>query len=171
MFYGIVLPYIPLYVPIILYVLGLLFSCIEIFTPGFGLFGIGGIGCFLAGIILRIISGGTALEIILTIIGIAAVVIVLFAITAKSAQSGRLSKTPLILTQNAVSSGKTQGTADYSFLVGKEGMTTTFLRPIGKAEIDGTNYDVIAADGEVIEGGEKIAVISAEGQKVIVKKV
>lgn len=166
-----VMPDIPLYIPIILYVLGLFFACIEIFTPGFGFFGIIGILALVAGIVLRIIAGGTALEIILTMVGIIAVLAVVFAITAKSAQSGRLSKSPLILSQNAVSSGLTEGTNDYSYLVEKTGVTTTFLRPVGKANIENDNYDVIAADGEIIESGENIKVISVEGQKIIVKKI
>ncbi len=166
-----VVPDIPLYLPIILYAFGLFFACIEIFTPGFGLFGIIGIASCVGGIVLRVIAGGTALEIILTMVGIIAVLVIVFAITAKSARSGKLSKSPLILSQNAVSSGITEGTQDFTGLIGKVGKTTTFLRPIGKAEIEDGNYDVIAADGEIIECGEQIKVISVEGQKIIVKKI
>lgn len=161
---------IPLYLPIILYIVGLFFACIEMFTPGFGLFGILGILCFVGGITLRVLMGGGAVEIILTIVLIAAVLTILFAVTARSARSGRLSKTPLILSQNAVSTGMTEGTKDYSYLLSKEGVTTTFLRPVGKAEIDGELIEVIS-DGDIIEVGERIKVIDVEGQKVIVKKI
>ena len=42
----------------------------------------------------------------------------------------------------AVNKDRSDGTIDYSFLVGKEGTTTTQLRPSGKVEIDGKFYDV-----------------------------
>lgn len=166
-----IVPTIPIYIPIILYVVGLFFACIEIFTPGFGLFGIIGILACIAGVVLRVIAGATALEIVLTLVAIVAVLIAVFLIMSRSAQKGRLSKSPLILSQNAVSTGHTEGTGDYSHLVGKEGVTTTFLRSIGKASVEDTTYDVIASDGEIIESGEIIKVISVEGQKIIVKKI
>ena len=62
---------------------------------------------------------------------------------------------------------KTEGTRDYSGLVGKTGVVTTVLRPAGKINIDGEIVDVVARDG-FVEVGATVTVLSVEGSKVIV---
>lgn len=159
----------PLFIPIILYVLGMIFLLVEIFMPGFGVFGVLGIISFLAGIVLRILSGGGVLEILLVIVVGVVLLIIAMNCTVKSAQSGRLSKSALILNQNAMPEGKTAGTNDYIFLIGKLGETTTLLRPVGKAIIDGQLFEVISENSDIIERGEKIIVTAVEGQRIIVE--
>jgi membrane-bound serine protease (ClpP class) len=53
-------------------------------------------------------------------------------------------------------------------LIGKIGKTITPLRPTGKAEISGKIWDVIS-DGDFIEEGKEIKVVSIEGNKIMVK--
>ena len=43
---------------IVLFILGIIFCLIEMFVPGFGFFGISGIVMIVAGIIVRMVSGG-----------------------------------------------------------------------------------------------------------------
>lgn len=158
----------PLAIPIILYVIGIVLLIIEMFMPGFGVFGVSGAISFIAGIVLRILSGGGFLE-ILIIIAIALVFLILVMVCAvNSAKSGRLSKSAFILNQNAIPVGQTAGTNDYAFLIGKTGIATTFLRPVGKAVIEEQTFEVISENSDIIEQGEKVKVSAVEGQRIIV---
>ena len=162
---------IPLYIPILLYALGVILVVIEMFTLGFGAFGSVGIICLIAGIVVRFLGGANTLEIILTILGIVVLLVVMITLTAKSAKSGKLSKSAIILSQSAVPFDKTEGTQDFTYLLGKEGITTTFLRPVGKTKIDDEIVEVINEDATIIEQGEKVVIVKVEGQKVIVRKI
>lgn len=57
----------------------------------------------------------------------------------------------------------------YAGLIGKEGLTTSGLRPGGYAELDGSRVDVVT-DGEWIEAGMRIRVLDVRGNRVIVQK-
>lgn len=158
----------PLAIPIILYVIGIVLLIIEMFMPGFGIFGISGAISFIAGIVLRILSGGGFVE-ILVVIAVALIFLTLVMVFAvKSAKNGRLSKSAFVLNQNAIPVGQTAGTNDYTFLIGKIGVTTTFLRPVGKAIIEEQTYEVISENSDIIEKGEAVKVSAVEGQRIIV---
>lgn len=161
---------IPLFIPIMCYCLGLILVLIEMFSPGFGAFGILGGLCIIAGIVLRALAGATAIEIALTIVVAIALIILSIVLMSKSARSGKLSKTPLILTQNAVDNTITEGTKDYTYLLGATGKTITFLRPIGKAKFNDETVDVITENAEIIEANTLVKVVGVEGQRIIVEK-
>ncbi len=55
-------------------------------------------------------------------------------------------------------------------LVGVSGVATTNLRPNGKAEIDGKVFEVLA-EGEFVDKGEAIRVVSSDGMGVAVKRI
>jgi membrane-bound serine protease (ClpP class) len=55
-------------------------------------------------------------------------------------------------------------------LVGRYGVTITNLRPSGMANIEGERLDVVS-DGEFIDVGAKVQVLSVEGRRVLVKEV
>ena len=120
---------------------GLIFIIIELIIPGFGFFGITGGLLLLAGIILRLIDGGNGnpvaqfflmLLILILILGAA------FGLVALAAKKGWLNRTFLVDTGRAVPEGHTEGTKDYSGLIGKTGTTATMLRPAGIASISRT---------------------------------
>ena len=54
--------------------------------------------------------------------------------------------------------------------LGKEGTTTTPLRPTGMGEFDGVKLNVVS-DGEFIETGTSIRVDKIEGSKIVVVKI
>lgn len=153
--------------------LGIVLVIIEIFMPGFGFFGISGIVLLLVGMILRVIEGGSGsplLQLFLLILITGIILIIAFAIMAYSAKKGWLSRTAFVMKDTAVSTGITEGTIDYSSLVGKEGTSVSMLRPSGIAEIDGARYDVIA-QGAFIEPDCQIVVDSVEGVRIVVKEL
>ncbi|HPS84912.1 MAG TPA: NfeD family protein, partial [Bacteroidales bacterium] len=57
----------------------------------------------------------------------------------------------------------------YKELVGKTGVALTILRPAGKIEIDGEQYDATAQIG-YIEKGENIRIVAYENMQLIVRK-
>ena len=59
---------------------------------------------------------------------------------------------------------------DLSSLKGKEGLTLTYLRPAGKAQIEGRRTDVVT-EGGLINKGKTIRVIEVEGARVVVREI
>ena len=91
--------------------------------------------------------------------------VLLFILLAVATKKNWLRKTPLIQSGTAVNKDFSDGTENFSFLVGKEGKAVTDLRPSGKAEIDGKVYDVVA-DNFFVSAGENIKVNNVEGSKI-----
>ena len=61
-------------------------------------------------------------------------------------------------------------TRDMEVFLGKEGVTTTVLRPAGMAEFDGVKLNVVA-DGEYIPKDARVRVDLVEGARVVVRKL
>jgi len=155
---------------IVLFVLGIIFCAVEMCVPGFGFFGITGSIMIVAGIIVRMICGGD-LYMLLYMILIALVLFVLmFFVVSRMIRKGRLGKTAIFNVGTAVPEDITEGTRDYTALLGKVGVATTVLRPSGKMKIDDEIVDVVARDG-FIESGANVTVTSVEGQRVVVVAV
>ena len=144
---------------------------IEIFQPGFGVFGITGAICFIGGLVMRILSGGTWGEIVLIILIVSAALGIVVAFAIRSAKSGRLSKSPFILNETAVPSDLKDITADTSYLIGQIGVAVTFLRPVGKVKFGAEIFEVASENADVIEKDEEVQVVAVLGQRIIVKKI
>ena len=152
---------------IALFALGIIFCLIEMCIPGFGFFGISGIMLIVVGIIVRMVNGGD-LYMLLYMMMIALVLFVLaFWVFSRAITKGRLSKTALFHVDSAVPIGDTEGTKNYKHLLGKCGVAQTPLRPVGRAQFGDEILDVIARDG-MIAANSKVAVVEAEGSRVLV---
>lgn len=150
---------------------GLIFITIELFQPGFGVFGtLGGI-LIILGISFRIAKkdGNPLAQLFILVFFLSIFIGGIFLIMIKTMKKGWLSKTPIIENSTAVAQDFSDGTKDYSYLVGKVGVTLTTLRPSGKAAIEGEELDVIASSF-FIQKNEPITVIAAEGAKISVKR-
>lgn len=150
-------------------VLGLVLCIIEIFQPGFGIFG--GLGALLiiAGLVIRMLQGGTLLMLFIMIFLIIVILMAAFLIMVRSMKYGWLSRADFIQTGTAVDPVRSDATKDFSYLLDKTGKATTPLRPSGKATIEDQEYDVIA-QGAFIAAGAKIKVIEIEGARIVVKE-
>ena len=126
------------------FLLGLGLLTVEVFMPGFGLPGI-------SGIILEVVT------IVLTL-------------ALRSVNKGRLSKSPIILNDEESAAEGYVATRDMEVFLGKEGVTTTVLRPAGMAEFDGVKLNVVA-DGEYIPKDARVRVDHVEGARVVVRKL
>lgn len=154
---------------VVLFVLGVLFCVVELFTPGFGFFGTGGIVMLVAAVVLRLIFGGDALMLIYMIVIVGALLVLLFVVFDKIVKKGSFRKNSIFDSQPSVSEQKTEGTADYSSLLNSCGVTTTALRPVGKAKFGNLVVDVVSCDGFVAEG-EWVVVKQIDGPTVTVAK-
>lgn len=152
---------------IVLFILGIIFCAIEACVPGFGFFGIAGCIMIVAGIVVRMIFGGDLYMLLYMILIALALFFVLFFVASMLIRKGRLGKTAIFNVGTAVPEDKTEGTRDFSDLVGKTGVVTSVLRPAGKAKFDDQVVDVVARDGYV-EAGSNVTVLSVEGQRVVV---
>lgn len=153
---------------LICFVLGLGFLVAEMFMPGFGLPGISGIILELIAIVLVYLRFGGLAALGMTLIVLALVAIAL-SLALRSVNKGRLSKSSVILNDEETPEEGYVATQDMEVFLGREGVTTTVLRPTGMAEFDGVKLNV-SADGEYIAKDEPVRVIRVEGARVVVKK-
>lgn len=157
-------------VPIVICVvagLGLLVT--EVFIPGFGFAGISGIVLLLVSAGLLWIQAGPLAALALIVV-IVALVAILLSITLKSAASGKLSKSPIILKEEERPEEGYVANSDMSVFIGRQGLTRTILRPSGIADFDGVRLNVVS-DGSFIRQGVKVQIDRVEGSRIVVKEI
>ena len=154
-------------IPIIICVLaGVILLIVEAFMPGFGVPGISGIILLLAGVAMTWYEYGAMVG-LGTTVAVLALVGVAISVSLKSASSGRLSKSDLILNDTETPPSEN---ADMQLLVGKEGVVKNTLRPVGTAEFDWRKLHV-TSDGEYVSEGQKVRIVRVEGTQIFVNKI
>lgn len=154
-------------IPIIICVLaGVILLIVEAFMPGFGVPGISGIILLLAGVAMTWYEYGAMVG-LGTTVAVLALVGVAISVSLKSASSGRLSKSDLILNDTETPPFEN---ADMQLLVGKEGVVKNTLRPVGTAEFDCGKLHV-TSDGEYVSEGQKVRIVRVEGTQIFVNKI
>ena len=154
-------------IPIIICVLaGVILLIVEAFMPGFGVPGISGIILLLAGVAMTWYEYGAMVG-LGTTVAVLALVGVAISVSLKSASSGRLSKSDLIL--NDIETPPSEN-ADMQLLVGKEGVVKNTLRPVGTAEFDCGKLHV-TSDGEYVSEGQKVRIVRVEVTQIFVNKI
>jgi len=148
---------------IVLLLAGFVLVGIEMAVPGFGLPGISGIISLVLGIILLAdsVSAGIIMAIIvIVILGI------MFAV-AMSLLSSKKMKSPIVLREDVKGEQGFLESSDLEYLIGKEGVATTDLRPAGKGMFDGIEFDILSG-GSYIGKGNKIRICKIKDNKLIV---
>lgn len=145
---------------ITLFVIGLVFCAIEMASPGFGIFGIVGIGCYTASVAVTVTDWVGALEMGAAIFAVTAVMGLIFMILA----SKGVLPSKLVLKQDVRDPSSPQ--PDPS---GSRGVTLTELRPSGAVEIDGKRFDAVS-EGGFIEAGTEVIVASRRLSGVVVRR-
>lgn len=163
-----------------LFLVGIVLLLLEVFViPGFGVAGILGIICIIAGLALSMVLNDffdfnvTGSEQLTT-----AVLIVLFSMVGSIVLSVILGKsilkTPvfrrLVLEDEQRSDQGYVSGKQPAEILRKEGFARTDMRPSGKIDIDGVWYDAIALDG-YLEKGTRIYVEKQENYNVFVRKL
>ncbi len=168
---------------VLLFLGGIFFLLLEMLVlPGFGIFGLGGGLMVLASLVLasqtfvlpKSESQLAELRHSLTIVAAAAVLVVAGSIALRR----YLPQAPVFRTlllnpppeEELIELDHRESVAEFSHLVGQQGMATTNLMPAGKADFDGQLVDVIA-DGLPIERGTAVVVVKARANRVLVRAV
>ena len=146
-------------VGILLFIAGFILVGIEMVVPGFGVPGISGITCLIAGILLTAKDVEQGLTITVIVVVILAVMLTVVMIVLKRVRS------PIVLEEKLQQEQGFLNASDLEYLVGKEGITTTDLKPSGKCRIDGIEFDV-RSEGNFLKKGTKVK-ISRIHEKVI----
>lgn len=145
-----------------LLLLGILFFSIEIFVPGFGVFGMFSFLSILSSffVIFIYVPYGFFIVAAQLIILIAAS-LVLFHVLKKR----KLLK-KIVLTENLKSDSQT----DFASYINKIGITTTMLKPSGFVRFDDDTIEVYSQFG-LIEPNTKVKVTEVRNKKVFVARV
>jgi membrane-bound serine protease (ClpP class) len=153
----------------VFFIVGTVLFIIELFMPGFGVFGVSGLSLLVLSCILRASIKQPAddplvqiFQMILVEAFIIGICLLILVITAKNK---KLRSSAFALYDTAVATDFSDGTEDFSPLIGREGMTITELRPSGKVAIDGKTYDVVAKNF-FIDRDKSVSVVSVEGVKI-----
>ena len=148
---------------IIGFVIGSGLIIVEAFIPGFGVAGI-------CGVILEIVALRCCwvlhgiVPALLALVGVLLLIGLAVFLSYRSAMSGRLSKSHLVLkdTEKADATDK----PDW---IGMEGVAVTALRPAGQIEIDGKRLNA-ASTGDFVEKGSAVLVTGMEGDHCVIKR-
>jgi membrane-bound serine protease (ClpP class) len=155
-----------LYWEIIIFVIGILLIVLEIFViPGFGITGILGIICLIGGLMLSLLNNTgfnftfiTGHDVLLSFLvvsfGIVGSAALMLYLSNKIGQKGMFKRFALDADQEGF-----QGTPDEpAQVVGMTGVALTGLRPSGKVEVNGEQYDAVS-ERVFIEKGQPVKVL------------
>jgi len=154
-------------VSVVLFIVGMIFLMIELFAPGFGIFG----GLGLVALVLCIVfQAHSVAEGLLLFLIIGVIVMILSLIAARSLKRGWLYRSSLVLKDAEEKEAGYVARDDYSRFTGKIGVSLTPLRPAGTAEIEGEKADVVT-EGEFIAKGVRVKVLKTVSGRIIVNQV
>lgn len=155
---------------IVFLIFGVVLLLIEIFQPGFGVFGITGIALLILSIILRAIDSEAEDNSALQIFQLISLIIIIagsgFGFFLLATKKKWFKKNEMFTHYStAVDVNFSDGTENFAKLVGLKGVAATDLRPAGKVIIDGTTYDVVAKNF-FIDKDSEVVVSMVEGVKI-----
>ncbi|MBQ7306327.1 MAG: hypothetical protein IJW85_08970 [Clostridia bacterium] len=150
-------------------VVGLGLIVLEAFMPGFGLPGIAGVILHVVAVVFTWINHGPVAALGMTVI-LLSIIAIAISISLRSAANGKLSKSRIVLNETESNEAGYRSSEDMQVFLGKEGVTTTVLRPTGMAEFDGVKLNVVS-DGEFIQPGNKVQIARVEGSRIVVRTI
>lgn len=149
---------------IVLLIAGFVLVGVEMAIPGFGLPGISGIVCLILGIITSADSIEQGIMITIMVVVLLAVMLTIFVMILKKVRK------PFVLDDNLKVEHGFLNSQDLNYLVGREGIASTDLRPSGKCNIDGVEFDV-RTQGKYILKGTKIVIMRIHENAIIVREI
>jgi membrane-bound ClpP family serine protease len=149
---------------IILFATGFVLIGVEMVTPGLHAPGIIGAASLLVAIF--VVSDTFEQGAIITII-ILALLAIMLAVILGLLSKGKL-KSPIILKEEQNKEKGYISSSDLNYLLGKQGIASTDLRPTGVGNFEGIDFDVIS-EGRYIPKNTKLIIYKVQGSKLIVK--
>jgi len=144
----------------ILMIFAIALAIIEMFFPGFGFFGVSAVILFTISSILFILNVWWG---IFVVFGVAIALAVLIVIAVKSAKT----REDIFHSENLKED--TESVKIPQNYVGKEGITTTPLRPFGFANIEDNILQVCSEGGKFVESSEKVTIIGISDNNIVVR--
>lgn len=146
---------------------GLFLLAIELFIPGFGIFGVTGI----AMLILSVLMLSPSFEVTLASLTVAVIMsLILGAVAFKFIRRSSLWN-KLVLQPMGTAQEQSREIVLTLVEVGMEGRASTKLRPSGHVVLDDGRQLSVVTDGVFIDENERVIVSEVEGNRVVVKKV
>jgi membrane-bound serine protease (ClpP class) len=164
---------------VVLFLFGVTLVLVEIFlVPGFGFFGVTGALFIVASVVMasqRFVIPQTSYDVhelvsTLSVLVGSGVGFIALAIMLRRHFHLIPAFNSLVLAPpepDPVAAAESPAARPRDWLMGREGVTTTPLRPAGKARFEGEQFDVVA-EGSYIPAGKPIRVIEISGSRVIV---
>lgn len=163
-------------IEIILFIVGVGLLLVEIFVvPGFGLAGVGGIACIIAGVYLSLVGAlehvtwndlsGAAYRLGLTLLVTILGAIVLARFGPRTSIWRKISLPDEQKRDEGYVAAK-----NYRSYLGKTGIALTPLRPAGTGQFGEERLDVVT-EGEFIEQNASIRIIRVEGYRLVVREI
>ncbi len=146
---------------IVLLIAGFILVGIEMVVPGFGLPGISGIVSLVAGILLTADNVEQGLTITVIVVVILAVMLTIVMVVLKRVKS------PIVLEEKLQNEHGFLNASDLEYLIGKEGIASTDLKPGGKCRIEGIEFDV-RSEGTFLEKGTKVKISRIHEKTIMV---
>lgn len=154
---------------LICFLIGIGLMVLEAFMPGFGLPGISGIILEVVAVVLTWMNHGPVAALGMTLI-ILSILAIAISMSLRSAANGKLSRSKLVLNDTESNEAGYRSTEDLDVFLGREGVTTTVLRPTGMAEFDGVRLNVVS-EGEFIQSGTRVQIVRVEGSRILVRTI
>ena len=150
---------------IVVLLIGIILIGVEFYMPGFGIPGISGTICAVAGIFL---TGRNATERV--IVGVITIVIVaVMLVISIIVFNSKKVKSPLKLDTDLQGKNLFIEEKDMEYLIGKKGIAATDLRPSGKGEFDGVKLD-ISSTNSFIQKGTALVITAIKNNRIIVEE-
>ena len=164
------LPYMEIIVPVLL-VVGLVLCVVEAFIPGFGVCGILGILMLVSGTIYFTLGINEFYWVIILILGLIVGLVLIFKVLVRSANKGKLAKTPIFDTKtNLPVDYDLSGMMNNSKYIDKFGTVIMPCKPAGRIKIGEEEVDVVAKSG-FLDVGTIVKVVEVLDNDIIVDVV
>lgn len=150
------------YLIIGLLILGILLLTVEIFIPGFGIFGGLGIVSIIISIVL---TAQNVFQGILMFLGIAIILTTIFSLLIRWVAKKQFYSS--LILRDTLQKQKPEYD-DMDYFIGKVGVAATPLRPSGNVDFNGVRLDVLS-NGSFIPAGQKVIVVQVSGNKIVVE--
>lgn len=155
--------------PALLLIVGAILVIVELFAPGFGVWGVSGGLSLIIGLIVRICMGLNLAQSLTLILIVLAFFILVICFMIYGAQYGILGKTGLFERSSTLSKDYNVADRQVRKLVGRSGKAISNLDLAGQAKIRGRIYDVVSISS-YIEKGSNIKVVEIKDNSIMVRK-
>ncbi len=155
------------YIAPAVFIIGVILIALEIFViPGFGIAGVLGIVGIFTSIFMSFGVNNFKTASLAVFFAIVISIVIMIILARFMSKSKSFSNHLALNTDTA----NYHSSVSYDFLLGRDGIADTFLRPSGNVIIDDVKYDVIS-DGAFIDKGKRVKVVLVEGSKIVVREL